>query len=377
MITIGRFFAALVLSVLCITAASAQTASSWLPSFSRDQHVYVAPAVNGILTSNFSSIQFKLNLDTAARSQNLNVYVIVTQNGGELTDTGNSSGPVLVRKLWDNWTSTSNFASRRAVVILMTGNSDGKLISVGVRAGEDLNKLGIARDTMNDENGPVRPVLRAYLDSNPALVPAKIVENISAIVAARSGSTATTIPVKTYEAPSSEPSTSPAKADPSDDSSAGQVLLLIALFGIIGAGLFVIFRRPKSSNDFESRMRASTSSRGNVNDATPTTTASTSTPPTSSTARDATMLGAGAIGGYVLGSEVARRREEERRRSDDEDAARRRRNDDSSSTPASTYTPTSSPASSCSSSTSSSSCSSSSGGSSCGGGGGSSCGGGS
>ena len=59
MITIGRFFAALVLSVLCITAASAQTASSWLPSFSRDQHVYVAPAVNGILSTNFSSIQFK------------------------------------------------------------------------------------------------------------------------------------------------------------------------------------------------------------------------------------------------------------------------------------------------------------------------------
>ena len=67
MITIGRFFAALVLSVLCITAASAQTASSWLPSFSRDQHVYVAPAVNGILSTNFSSIPFKLDLAPAAR----------------------------------------------------------------------------------------------------------------------------------------------------------------------------------------------------------------------------------------------------------------------------------------------------------------------
>jgi len=360
----GRFFTALVLSVLCISAASAQTAASWLPSFSRDQHVYVAPAVSNSLRTQFLSSQFKTDLDNAARSQNLNVYVIVTQNGGDLTDTGNSSGPVLVRKLWDNWTSTSNFASRRAVVILMTGNGDGKLISVGVRAGETLNSLGIVRDTMNADNGPVRPVLRVYLDTTPQAVPTKIVENISNIVAAKTGSTVTSTPVKTFEAPSAEPSAPATKADPSEGSSGGQVLLLVALVGIIGVGLFIIFRRPKSSNDFESRMRASTSSRGNLSDGPTSTTASPSTPATSSTARDATMLGAGALGGYVLGSEVARRREEERRR-----------NDDTSSTSGSTYVPPSSPASSCSSSTPSSSCSSSSGGSSCGGGG-SSCGGG-
>lgn len=375
MTTIGRFFAALVLSVLCITTASAQTAISWLPSFSRDQHVYVAPAVNSFLRTQFSSSQFKADLDNAARSQNLDVYVIVTQNGGDLSDTSDSSGPVLVRKLWDNWTSTSNFASRRAVVILMTGNSDGKLFSVGVRAGETLNNLGIVRDTMNADNGPVRPVLRVYLDTAPQVVPTKIVENISAIVAAKAGSSVTTIPVKTYEAPSVEPSAAPTKADPSDDSLAGKLLLLSALFGIIGVGLYIIFRRPKSSNDFESRMRASTSKRDSSSGGATNSNAGTTTTDTSSTARDAAVLGAGAVGGYVLGSEVSRRREEERRRNDDDEAARRRRNDDSNNTSGSTYTPTPTPASSCSTTTTSS-CSSSSGGSSCGGGGGSSCGGG-
>ena len=128
------------------------------------------------------------------------------------------------------------------------------------------------------------------------------------------------------------------------------IILILVVVGC--AALFLITRRPKRSDDFESRMRDSSETRPTTSAPRPTSSGRVVTPRPAAPSRTASRgaaLGAGAIGGAMLGSEVARRREEERRRSDDEDAARRRRNDDSSYTPASTYTPPSSPASSWSS----------------------------
>jgi hypothetical protein len=367
-----RVASALLISIVSLGAVQvqAQASESWLPSFDSSQHVYIAPAVQGSVRTDFAIGDFKSELADAARKQNLDVYVIVTRSEAD-AGAVNGSGPVLVRKLWDNWHSSSSFSSQRALVILITGGSDGKLVSVGVRAGETLNTLGIVRNTMSDPNGPVIPVLRSDLSSNPSAVPVKIVNNISAIIAAKtSSSTAVTEGAGTATAISNS----------NEEESSMPIALILLVGGIVVAAIVILViranRKPAQStsgNVFEDRLRSSSrkpSGTGDsVNDGSVKPSGSES-----STARDATILGAGALGGYVLGSEVQRRRDEERRR-DSGTQSSTTTSDTPYVAPASncsTPTTPSAPASSCSAP--SSSCGG--GGSSCGGGG-SSCGGGS
>lgn len=368
-----RVASALLISIVSLGAVQvqAQASESWLPSFDSSQHVYIAPAVQGSVRTDFAIGDFKSELADAARKQNLDVYVIVTRSEAD-AGAVNGSGPVLVRKLWDNWHGSSSFSSQRALVILMTGGSDGKLVSVGVRAGETLNNLGIVRNTMSDPNGPVMPVLRSDLSGNPSAVPVKIVNNISAIIAAKSGnSTAVT---------GDGAGTAPAISNSSEEESSMPIALIFIVGGIVVAAIVILVMRANrkpaqssSGNVFEDRLRSSSrkpsGSGDSVSDGSVKPSGSES-----STARDATILGAGALGGYVLGSEVQRRRDEERRR-DSGTPSSSTTNDTPYVAPASncsTPTTPSTPASSCSAP--SSSCGG--GGSSCGGGG-SSCGGGS
>ncbi len=371
--SIMRVAAALLISIVSFGAVSAQAADSWLPRFDSDQHVYIAPAAQGNVRTNFAIGDFKTELADAARQQNLDVYVIVTRSeadAGAVT----GSGPVLVRKLWDDWTSTANFSSKRALVILMTGGSDGKLVSVGVRAGETLNSLGIVRNTMSDANGPVIPVLHSYLASNPALVPVKIVHNISAIVAAKSGNVSQT------SGPTAPTNSAPRLAGKSQTNNAFGAIIAGLLATVVVIGIVILVTRAKSKsrnsssgNVFEDRLRSGSSyPSGDSVSRRDRTSGTTPGHDGSSTARDATILGAGALGGYVLGSEVQRRRDEERRRDSGTTPSSTTNNDTPYVPPASSCSTPSTPASSCS--TPSSSCGG--GGSSCGGGG-SSCGGGS
>jgi len=260
--------------------------------------------------------------------------------------------------------------------------------------------MGINRDAMNDDNGPVRPVLRNYLVNtyDPASVPAAITTNINRLVAASEGNTSSVSPTPaiTNVAPvvSTSVSTSPSRN--SEPGSSMSIPLLLALTGVVIAAIaiFIMRRRNRDNaprNVFEDRLRASTrpssdapatggsSNPGTYASSNPGTYPAPVAPASngSTAGRDAAMIGGGALGGYLLGSEIQRRRDEERR-----DSSRTTNSDTpyvapyvapaaSCSTPSA---PSSSPASSCSSSTSSSCSSSSS--SSCGGGG-SSCGGGS
>ena len=300
---------------------SAQADPNWLPKFNSSRHVYVSPDVGGDLRSKVDSPTFASDIKSLADQQNLNVYVVVTtSSGGDVS----GSGPALVRQLWGMW-SNHGLPSQRALVILMTGAPGANISSVGVRPGESLNAMGINRDMMNDVNGPVRTAIATYLrDSyNPSALPPAIVRNINAIVAARTASTQAPITSIDTTPPVSNPGLTSTSGPTTTNS--GESMSIIVPIGIglaIAIALVLIIRRRSpapstSSGSFEERLRSSTSSPrqtgyGNVPPASNASVTPTSTG--SNTVHDATLLGAGAVGGYLLGSELERRREEERRR---------------------------------------------------------------
>jgi hypothetical protein len=243
-------------------ASPTLAADSWLPVFVPDQHTYVAPVINNGLRSDFISPSFKNEVAKAAKKQKLDVYVVVTRSESDTGENLTASGPLLVRKLWQNWHSdSSGFASSRAVIILMTGGQDGKLVSVGVRAGETLNGVGINRATMNDPNGPVKPVLKEYLVQSPAVVPVKIVNNMSDLVAASSASVSSDN--------RNNASVNGANESKEGSSTESSILPFVYFFLILGGAvigipalLYFLFKPRHSAEkttgeDFETRLRSS------------------------------------------------------------------------------------------------------------------------
>lgn len=361
----------LLLIMLFALAGPAAAQSSWLPAFKSDQRVYIAPGVDSTLQQAFSRSSFTSEVERAAQVHNLNVYVIVTVSGNDIGNDARMAGPVLSRKVWDSWTRTSGFNSDRALIIVMTG--DGRaLSSVGVRAGGYLNGLGIVRDTMSSQNGPVIPVLRTYLSSDPSAVPARIVANINGIVSAKTAPPATLSGGNT-----------PDSGTTAEDNSMGLGTILI-IIGVVAGGFFLLrwMTRPRSSTTggygstpttprshttprsgagFESRMDRARRDRrtGDADDGADNT---TNRNDGNSGLGTAAAVGAGVVGGVVLAETLRRNQEDDRRR-----------DSGSTSSDSGYVAPVSTP--SCSSSSSSGSSCSSSSGSSCGGGG-SSCGGG-
>lgn len=384
-----KLFSALPLLFLLVFGmvgqASAQT--SWLPTFNASDKVYVAPGVDNSLRSAFESSTFASDLSQKAAVHNLNVIVVLTVAGNDAGSDSRQTGVVLVRKLWDAWTANSAFNKDRALVIVLSGDGH-KLTSVGARAGDYLNRMGIVRNTMSDQNGPVIPVLRANLQSNPSAVPAGIVERINAIVSAKVGATA---PVKSdgNATPVSPPSSTSSEGNSS--MSLGTILLIVLGGGVLFFVIRAIFRSSSSSTSsstdagFQSRLDAERRARA----------ARTSVPPTGGTSGTGTTPGVAdphgtaggngvntalAVGGGVVAGAILT--DQLRRRNEDDEADRGRRDDSTttSTTSDSGYVAPvvapscSTPSTPSCSSSSGSSCSSSSG-SSCGGGG-SSCGGG-
>ena len=220
--------------VAFVGPAAAQ--SSWLPSYNAAQKVYIAPGVDASFEGTYATQAFRTDIERAARVHNLDVYVIITASGNDAGSDARQAGPVLVRNLWTRWTADVAFNSDRALIVLMTG--DGRtLTSVGVRAGGYLNGLGIMRATMNDANGPVIPVLRTYLASDPASVPVRIVNNINAIVTSK-------------VTPPANPGSGnqPITGTNEGDNSMGIGTILLVVGGLLVACIaFIVATRPRPS----------------------------------------------------------------------------------------------------------------------------------
>ena len=247
---IGGFAACAAMIACTAGSAAAQSlpATSWLPAHKAAETVYISPATDPVLAAPFESFAFKSELKKIESANNLTIYVVVTQTGSDILSEP-AKGPALVRKLWDDWNTNagSSFAEPRSLVILLTGPNNHSLKSVGVRAGSWLNGLGINRNTMSDDAGPVRTSL-GELGSNPSQVAITIAQKVDALATAKSGGTAST----------------PAKStDESAKNQADGSGLAIA-FALVGAVVLVVIvvavRRSSSSGSssgsvFEQELR--------------------------------------------------------------------------------------------------------------------------
>lgn len=323
------------LLVMC-NAASAN--SSWLPPFDPGRFVFAGPGVEVEMREVFNKSDFQAKLFRSAAVNDLDVYVVLTKTPPDAGGDTSQTGPVLVRRLWDSWSVLPRFKKERALVILLTGDGHS-FNSVGVRAGDFLNRLGIVRKTMSDENGPVIPVLRAHLDGEPSVVPVGIVDNINNIVAAKISWVAPVAGGDIKTLPVTPPVAAPTKKGKSMFENGWLITMII-----VGICAVIVFGRPRSSrrasggqcqpgasdvptSSFPERLSASRRDRDNgmsdnhaKNDQ------------SISGVGSAAALGAGVIGGAILAETM--------RNSGADEAARRRRDEESrSSDSTGIYTP--------------------------------------
>ena len=264
---------ALACTMLLTTAQAGST--TWLPAYSSGQHIYIAPDTDSTIRSSFEPNAMQSQISALAAEQDLDVYVVITSTASDYRGNPRGAGPALVRQLWSNWTS-AGFNSPRSLVILLTGQPGAPLSSTGVRAGEWLNNLGINRDTMNDEHGPVRPVLQSYLGSSyqPVEVTLAIVKNISELVA-KLQPVKTVQPVQPAQTDglSTVPDSQSRPVAPSinDNLSTQQGITMTLTIAIIAGALFIALlvsiavigkRKPQTSaNNFEDKLRQSSAKR--------------------------------------------------------------------------------------------------------------------
>ncbi len=360
-----RFISSLTTTLVAMSffafAAQASAQTSWLPAYDDSaSHVYVAPDVDAAVAEKFLGKDVQEELVKAAALHNLDVYVVVTRSGLDAGSDVKQRGPVQVRKLWSVWSGDSGFKTERALVILITGDGTS-FNSVGVRAGDYLNRLGIVRDTMSSPTGPVRPAAAAHIATEPEMLPAKIVANINKIVDSKlNGKRASTGSNKT-----SASSKKPSLETPVWNWLIILAIVVVALFALKN-GVIWLSSSDHSSYDHQSDCESASGFQRRMDEWRRSQAATTNgNNGGNSSSEQLKAAQAAAAAGGLLSPRILQKEEERRKpATKSSSSSSRRRKSNSSSTDSST-----SSASCTSSSSSSSSC----GGGGCGGGG---CGGG-
>jgi hypothetical protein len=337
--------ALLAVLALFMFGGTASAASTWLPDYDPQTKIYVDPALANHATHPVVfDATFRQELNALSRRHNLDIYVIATQQGDELSGDSKRWAPELLHTpLWNKWTRSSSFRERDKLILLwVRWNSDPSKNSIAARAGSRLHSYGINRAHFNSQSGPVIRAIKANIPgagAQAALL--DIARNINADVDAHLAKSAPA------------PVTSTGGGGGSGGGDGGlAVLLVVGVVVIGGVILLVVSMSSRSRSSSYSPTSGGTTCSGANN------TGSTNS------GSDNNGLGVGGvIAGGVLGGLAASALTES-----EAQKAKNRKRDDSGSTTGSDATTTttaatcgSAPASSCSS------------GSSCGGGG---CGGG-
>ncbi len=164
-------------------ALPAQAADTWLPDFDPAVHVYV----DGKMTSRVNlPPDFTAQVANRAEATGLNVYIVVTEQGDELSVGSRDSWAkdMLHARLWDRWRHQSGFSEDRILVILYVRSKDSDAGSTAARAGSYLHGLGLTRDHFSSSNGPVIPTIKKFMRADPATALLTILDNVNAEVKA-------------------------------------------------------------------------------------------------------------------------------------------------------------------------------------------------
>lgn len=282
--TFALALVALFTLVIGIGTASAQAAQTWLPAYDSSQKVYIDPSLTDFsLTPGFAG-----NIEKLAAKHSLNVVVIATARGADITNSDRKrwAPEYLHTTAWQHLERYPAFSEARSVVILFV--KDGTTVSTGVRVGSAMHAVGLTRDLLNSVDGPVVPALRASMPSEPEAAFIGIVNNINSYLDERT----------VVQAPSS--SNTPAAS--SEGGLSGFALVAI---GLAAAVVIFLFIRAVSGGG-----SSSSNSRNTIGAPRPTTSrATTNSAPTQSdgSSNRGTDIATGAVIGGVLGAELARR----------------------------------------------------------------------
>ncbi|MBY0550292.1 MAG: hypothetical protein K2W95_23645 [Candidatus Obscuribacterales bacterium] len=184
---VGRLRTVLLASCLVLTGAyrsAAAAEGTWLPDFDAKKHLYVENRLAGRLNL---TPQFEKKVEEKGLSNDLSVYVVMTEAGAELGSNRDMWAPELLHnRLWDKWLSSGKgFSEDRSVVILYVRSKGAAAGSTAVRAGRYVHSLGIDRESFSSFSGPVMPAVRKYMRTDPETGVLTILENINGEVVRR------------------------------------------------------------------------------------------------------------------------------------------------------------------------------------------------
>lgn len=244
------FFGVLMLLMLAIGAPVNAQAQNWTPSFDRNTHVYVDPALkNSNYPVDFSSMDGELR--KLSGPHKLEVYVIATERSFD-------PSRVIAREVADDvvarWSGRSDFPKDDFLVIVWVRQAaDPNKGSVAAYSGNRLQTYGFNSSRMSDKvNGPVTPALKQYMPRDPQNALLQIVRNVNsgvdqAIVAQQRAEQDRIAAAQRAEreqveaARRAEQDRKDAAQRAIDDAERNKTITMIASIVIPGIGLLVLF----------------------------------------------------------------------------------------------------------------------------------------
>lgn len=166
--------------------AWSQTSATWLPEFNPGQSVYVDPKLSSdrIAPVDFSKLESLIK--TEQRAHGLQIYVIATKQGSDLSGSG-----MAVRKLEElqlKWAGNPNFSKEKYLIILWVRRADdANRSSIAGVGGNWLREMGMGTAYFNDDNtGPLRTsLLRKYFPQDPASGFVAVAQSVNADISAK------------------------------------------------------------------------------------------------------------------------------------------------------------------------------------------------
>lgn len=142
---------------LTALASPAQAMSTWLPQFNGSQHVYVQPELATSARPFSVPTDYEATVKDLAKQHLLSTYVIVTQQGDDLTDGDfkNWARNMVRPEVYDRWSRIPEFDQRRSLILLVVRSKGGDHVSVAATSGDDLRRAGLDKDYFNRSDSPI------------------------------------------------------------------------------------------------------------------------------------------------------------------------------------------------------------------------------
>lgn len=169
----------MLVALMSVSVASAQSSQTWLPDFDPARHIAVDQKLSEHRTHPVQFQSLEADIARASETHNLKIYVVATELGSEsAVQTGIAAKKL--DELMAKWQSRPGFPAQDYLVILWVRYKDNpEKGSVAANAGSRLRGYGMTADHFAAADGPIIPVLKQYMRERPELALKTIVDNVN------------------------------------------------------------------------------------------------------------------------------------------------------------------------------------------------------